>query len=52
MNIEIKRINENEYWIGKNRTVLSCKNIFYVDYIAKPINTAELIALIQKYCRH
>lgn len=45
-NIEIERKNENEYWIGENRTVLSCKNIIYVTAVGE--QTEEVASLTKE----
>ena len=45
-NIEIERRNENEYWIGKNRTLLCSKNIIYVTAVGE--QTEEMASLTKE----
>lgn len=44
--IEIERKNENEYWIGENRTVLCCKNIIHVTAVGE--QTEEMASLTKE----
>jgi hypothetical protein len=44
--MEIERKNENEYWIGENRTVLCCKNIIHVTTVGE--QTEEIASLTKE----